>query len=89
MLNKILILIIFFPAGIMITKYALYIVNEWTGTWEWAERYLGAGGSYNACKILGIMVSVLSILYATGSLEYMIQSTIGTWGIFGGRQGLY
>ena len=85
-MDKFLVLIIGVPTGIAIVKYALRIVDEWTGPWEWAEKYLGGGGSYNACKLLGILVSVLSIMYATGALENIISSTIGTWGIFGGRR---
>ena len=81
-MDKFMTLLIGLPAGIAITKYAQYIIDRLTGPWGWAENYLGGGGSYTACKLLGILVSLLSIMYATGALEVFLQSTIGTWGIF-------
>lgn len=54
--------------GFWMIRNSLTLVG-WFGQFSWAERYLGAGGSYSAWKLFGILVIILGFLYAVGQLD--------------------
>ena len=64
------------PLGFLIIYYRKQI-KDITGSFTWAETYLGAGGTYNALVLIGFLMSVLSFLYMVGTLQEIL------YGIFG------
>ena len=65
---KILIFFLGIPIGLFVIIYRYKIV-QFTGTLPWAETYLGAGGTYNLMIIVGIVLWMACIMYATGSFD--------------------
>lgn len=53
-------------APYFIVKHRDKIV-EMTGTFGWAEKYLGTGGTYTAIVIFAIFLFIFSLLYITGN----------------------
>lgn len=51
-------------------RYRKNIV-DFTGKFGWAERYLGAGGTYNAMILFALGIFLFSILYMTGNIDYV------------------
>lgn len=52
-------------------------VQRISGSIGFAEKYLGAGGTYNFILLIGVGFIVFGVLYITGSLDAAIQSTVG------------
>lgn len=67
MIVKILVLIIGAPLGFWFVRNRARVV-ETVGKMEWAERYLGNGGTYNVWLLIGTLLAVGSILYFFGLL---------------------
>lgn len=61
---KILIFLICTGIAILILKYTEPIVRM-IGKMDWAERYLGMGGTYTAWKLIAILLIVGSLVYLT------------------------
>lgn len=62
---RILVGLIGIPVGYYILRYKDRVVMT-VGKMEWAERYLGAGGTYNAWVVIGMAVIAGSFLYMFG-----------------------
>lgn len=60
---KVLILIGGVIIGTIFMKYS-YPITQLFGHNDYAERYLGAGGTYTMWKLLGLIVIVAAIWYA-------------------------
>jgi len=43
--------------GIALIRYAFPIVRT-LGQMDWAERYLGSGGTYTAWKLIGVLMII-------------------------------
>jgi hypothetical protein len=69
------------PLGFIIIIYR-YHLKQFTGDIAFAETYLGAGGTYNLFVIIGLAISILSMMYAFGTLQEMITGPMGSF--FGG-----
>jgi len=80
-MDKILVIIIFWPLAFMILKYRRRI-KEFTGEIGFAERYLGMGGTNTLIVIIGILVFILSLMYALGTLQSFTGRVLGP--LFGG-----
>jgi len=63
-------------AGIYYLKYSFQIAN-FTGSIGFAERYLGSGGTYLLHKIIGLLIIVISVLYAFGGLQSIAGKIFG------------
>lgn len=61
---------------------AIAIKSEWFyqnfGSSDWAERYLGTGGSHTFYKLLGITIALISFLVMTGLIEGLLLGIFGT-----------
>jgi len=68
------------PIGVVIIIYAEKI-GTFTGAIGFAEKIFGPGGTYAFVKIFGLLVSIFSIMWATGGLQIFLRSTVG--GLFG------
>lgn len=62
--------------GFFYLKYSTKI-KDLTGNVGFAEQYLGSGGTYTLHKLIGVLMIVLSIMYAFGGLQAVLQSTLG------------
>jgi hypothetical protein len=51
--------------GALTVKYTYQLVN-FTGRQMWIEKYTGQGTTYGVFKIVGVLIIVGGILYATG-----------------------
>lgn len=65
---KFLVLVLGIVICILILKYTEPIVRTF-GKNSLAERYLGAGGTYNMWKLIGLAVAVLAFLYSIGVID--------------------
>jgi len=62
--------------GFYYLKYSAKI-RDFTGTVGFAEQYLGSGGTYTLHKLIGVLMIVLSIMYAFGGIQAILQATLG------------
>jgi hypothetical protein len=70
-----LIILIGFAIMIVVIKYRRAI-HEFTGNIGFAERYVG-GGTVTFYVLLGILAFVLSLMYALGTLQGILEMTVG------------
>ena len=71
------------PAGIVIIVKSAQIGN-FIGEIDFAEKYLGSGGTYSFIKLFGLAVTIFSIMWITGDLPYFLHVTLGRF--FGNPQ---
>ncbi len=67
-LVRFLVFVLSFAAGLWIIRNSEWLVRTF-GHAGWAERLLGAGGSYSVWKLGGIVVMILGFLYAVGTFR--------------------
>ncbi len=53
-------------------------IKDFTGDIGFAERYLGAGGTWTFLFLIGAALFVLSLMWAAGTLQGFLQGTFGT-----------
>jgi len=73
------------PLGILIMIKTNYIVDQITGSIGFAERYLGSGGTYNFFRILGFVITVVSLLVMFGFAGMIYTSIVEGLGGVAGR----
>jgi hypothetical protein len=83
-MDRIFVGLIGMPLGIIIMIYRFHL-KQFTGDLAFAEKYLGAGGTYLFFIILGLACSVLSMMYAFGTLQDFLTGTFGSF--FSGGSG--
>ncbi|MCF7905984.1 hypothetical protein K9L63_02235 [Candidatus Gracilibacteria bacterium] len=66
------------PAGILMILYAEKIVG-FSGEIACAEKWFGSGGTYTFMKLLGLAVTILSIMWISGGLEIFLRATLGVF----------
>lgn len=66
----------FFCLGLFIIRYR-EMLQRVSGNFNWAEKYLGNGGTYSAYLLIGLAMCFLSIMYVTGTLDGFLESTFG------------
>ena len=64
------------PAGIYIIIYAEKIGN-FTGEINFAEKFIGTGGTYTFIKLVGLAMIILSFMWIVGGLDHFLKSTLG------------
>ncbi len=62
---KILVLLAAIFAGVLIIKYRERIVRT-IGKAEWAEKYLGTGGTYTMWILIALFFIVLALIWLVG-----------------------
>lgn len=82
-MDRILVGLLGFPLGIVIMIYR-YHLKQFTGEIAFAEQYLGSGGTYNLFIIIGMIVSLFSLMYAFGSIQDWAGGSLGQF--FAGHQ---
>ena len=75
-MDKIIVFILGVPLGMLMMIYR-HQLKEITGEIEWAERNLGSGGTYTLIIIIGLAVSIISVMYAFGTLQTLFTGSFG------------
>lgn len=75
-MDKFLALVLGLPAALLLVRYRREI-GDAVGPIDFAERYLGSGGTYNLVLIVALAVFILSLMYALGTLQPLLQGTLG------------
>lgn len=68
------------PLGFIIMIFR-YQIKQFTGPIAWAEQYMGSGGTYNLYIVVGLVISIVALMYALGSLQDLFSGALGP--IFG------
>ncbi len=56
-------------------------VKSFTGSFDFAEKWFGSGGTYNFFKFLGVVIIIGSFLWLTGTLNRIMPDLITSSGI--------
>ena len=75
-MDRILAAIIGIPLGFVIMIFR-YHIKQFTGPIGWAEQYMGSGGTYNLYILVGLVISIVSLMYALGSIQDVFAATLG------------
>jgi hypothetical protein len=75
-MDRILIGIIGIPLGFVIVYYKRKLY-EIIGPVGWFEKYAGPGSSDTFYFLIGFLCFILSLMYATGTLQSFFYSTFG------------
>ena len=73
---RFLIFLLGFALAIVIIVYR-YRIQEFTGEIPFAEKYLGSGGTNSLIVIIAVLVFIGSLMYSLGTLDNLVQNTIG------------
>ena len=79
-MDRIFAAVIGIPVGFLIMIYR-YHLKQFTGNIQWAEQYLGSGGTYNLFILVGLFISIVSLMYALGTIQDFFNGALGP--IFG------
>lgn len=79
-MDRIFVAIFGIPLGFLMMIYR-YQLKQFTGPIQWAEQYLGSGGTYNLFILVGLGISIVSLMYALGTIQDLFSSGLGP--IFG------
>ncbi|NCP67657.1 hypothetical protein GW756_05305 [bacterium] len=71
-----LISLILIVGGILMIVYTKPVV-DFTGRFDFAERWFLSGGTYTFVKLMGLAISILSFMWLTGGLQAFLQATLG------------
>ena len=77
-MDRVLVFILGLPLGILIMVYRAQIKGLF-GEIQWAEKNLGTGGTYTLILGMGLIVSILSVMYAFGSLQSFVSGSFGAF----------
>ena len=75
-MERFLVFIVGFALFVVILRYRVAI-RDFTGDIGFAERYLGSGGTNTLIVLIAILVLVLGLMYALGTLDTLLQNTLG------------
>ena len=75
-MDKILFAIIGFPLSFLMIIYRQKI-KDFTGNIDFAEKYLGSGGTYTLILIIGVLLFIVTLMYVTGSLQSFMRTVFG------------
>lgn len=62
--------------GILMIVYTKKVV-DFTGHFDFAERWFVSGGTYTFIKLLGLAMSILAFMWMTGGLESFLAGVLG------------
>ena len=80
MLGKIIWSAVLIAAGLgLVAKTKL--VKDFTGSFDFAEKWFGSGGTYTFLKLLGIAIIIGSILWLTGTFGRIVPDFFTNSGI--------
>ena len=62
--------------GILMIAFTKPVV-DFTGRFDFAERWFPGGGTYTFIKLAGLAMTILSFMWMTGGLESFLRATLG------------
>ncbi|MBU1089498.1 hypothetical protein KKF38_01740 [Patescibacteria group bacterium] len=71
MFGKIIWSAIFIAAGLSLVVYTKR-VKDFTGSFDFAEKWFGGGGTYTFLKLFGIVIIIGSFLWLTGTFDRIL-----------------
>ncbi len=71
-----LISLILIACGFGLILYTRPVV-DFTGSFDFAERILGTGGTYNFLKVIGLLMIITSFMWMTGTLQPFLAGIFG------------
>lgn len=75
-MDKWLVVIISWPIAYLMLKYRR-AVKEFTGDIGFAEKVFGMGGTNTFIIIFAMLVFILSLMYALGTIQTVFQTVLG------------
>lgn len=75
-MDKFFAALIGFPASFLIIIYRQKI-KQFVGSVGFAEKYLGAGGTYTLILLIGVGLFIITLLYITGTLQSFLKTVFG------------
>ncbi len=75
-MQKIIVLVLGALIAFFMLKYRGQ-VKQFTGDIDFAEKYLGSGGTNTLIVIIALLVFIASLMHFTGTLDSLIQSSLG------------
>ena len=75
-MKKFIILIMCSLVSFLMLKYRGQ-VKQFTGDIDFAEKYLGSGGTNTLIVIVAVMLFIGALMYVTGTLDSLVQNTFG------------
>lgn len=76
LMQKFLVFIIGNGLAYLLIRYRRQI-RDFIGEIPFAETYIGGGGTATMIALIGILTFILTIMYVFGTLDGLLQSTIG------------
>lgn len=68
--------IIGIPLGLLMVIYRER-VKRFTGDFAFAEQWFGQGGTYTALIVVGILITIGSLMYMLGTLQALFATLFG------------
>lgn len=65
------------PTGFFILIRADKVVDNFVGRIDFAEKYMGMGGTYTFIKLFGLAMIILAFMHLTGGLGWFFENTLG------------
>ncbi len=75
-MDKVLFALIGFPLSFLIIIYRAKLKN-FTGDIDFAEKYLGSGGTYSLFVLVGIGLFFVTLMYITGTVQSVLSGLFG------------
>ena len=75
-MDKVLAILIGWPFAFLMLRYRRQI-KEIVGDVGFAEKIFGMGGTNTFIVLLGIVIFILCLMYALGTLQSIIDSSLG------------
>lgn len=75
-MNKVIFALIGFPLSFLVIIYRSKL-KDFTGDIGFAEKYLGAGGTYTLFVFIGIGLFFVTLMYITGTIQSVLSGLFG------------
>lgn len=86
-ISHLLIGLVMVGLGVLMVKFTYQLTN-FTGAQDWLERYTGSGSTYGIYKIVGVLLALAGLMFATGLgnglMEFFFSPLKGLFKGFGG-----
>jgi hypothetical protein len=73
------------PLGVLVMVRTNYIVDQITGPIGFAEKYLSSGGTYTFFRIVGFLITLVSMFVMFGFAGSIYMSIVDSLGGITGR----
>ncbi len=65
---RIVVFVLTFALGLLVIRRSQWLVQNF-GYMDWAEKYMGSGGTYSAWTLIGVLIIIWGFLYAVGTFS--------------------